>query len=224
MKKIKFNELIEKAFSIGYEYAQKEFGAIKRENKKKKREWEGKEGEKVLNDSSFVLNHGHKLEKYNNMKEGDVNESKAKQRAAMRLERIISRSKEDLRRHKYSPDQSLNDLINMRGDAEMDSFYKPNRKQKYVGKESKNKTRAFYIKSLNNSKLDSIKVEKMIKEETKKKNFNKDTSTKKNLKKAGLALTATAAIAGTAYGAKKLYDKKKKKEAEKEQNKKKAED
>jgi hypothetical protein len=32
-------ELIERAFCEGYEYAQKEFGAVKRENKKKKREW-----------------------------------------------------------------------------------------------------------------------------------------------------------------------------------------
>lgn len=39
MKKYEFDELIEKAFSIGYEMGQREFGAIKRENKKKKREW-----------------------------------------------------------------------------------------------------------------------------------------------------------------------------------------
>ena len=37
MKKTEFNELIEKAFSLGYEEAQKEFGAVKRENKEKKR-------------------------------------------------------------------------------------------------------------------------------------------------------------------------------------------
>ena len=212
MKKTEFNELIEKAFSMGYEEAQKEFGIVKRENKEKKRRWEAKEGEKVLNDPHFILDHGHKLKKYNNMKEGE-----AKQRAATRLERIISRSK--VRRNKYSPDQSLNDLINMRGDEEMDFYYEPNRKQKYVGK-NKNKTRDLYIKLLNNSKLDSIKADKMIKEETKKENFNKDTSTKKNLKKAGLALAGTAAVASAVYGAKKLYDKKKKKkEAEKEQNK-----
>ena len=44
MKRVDFNELIEKAFSMGYERAQKEFGAVKRENKKKKREWEIKSG------------------------------------------------------------------------------------------------------------------------------------------------------------------------------------
>ena len=213
MKKIEFNELIEKAFSMGYKYAQKEFGIVKKENKKKKREWEAKEGEKVLNDPLFIFDHGHKLEKYNNIKEGNVNESKAKQRAATRLERIISRSK--VRGDKYSPDQSLNDLINKRGDEEMDSFYEPNRKQKYVGK---NKKKRFYIKLLNNNKLDFIKAEKMKKEETKKENFNKDTLTKKNLKKAGLALAGTAAVVGTAYGIKKLHDKKKKREEE--QNKK----
>ena len=45
MKKTEFNELIEKAFSMGYEIGQKEFGAVKRENKKKKRAWEIKNGE-----------------------------------------------------------------------------------------------------------------------------------------------------------------------------------
>lgn len=40
MKRTDFNELIEKAFSMGYEEAQKEFGAVKRENKKKKRTYE----------------------------------------------------------------------------------------------------------------------------------------------------------------------------------------
>ena len=35
-------KLIEKAFCEGYEYAQKEFGAVKRENKKKKRKESGK--------------------------------------------------------------------------------------------------------------------------------------------------------------------------------------
>lgn len=63
MKKTDFNELIEKAFSMGYEEAQKEFGIVKRENKAKKRRWEAKEGEKVLNDPHFILDHGHKLKK-----------------------------------------------------------------------------------------------------------------------------------------------------------------
>ena len=40
MKKTEFNELIEKAFSMGYEIGQKEFGQVKRENKKKKRTYE----------------------------------------------------------------------------------------------------------------------------------------------------------------------------------------
>ena len=228
MKRFEFNELIEKAFSMGYEIGQKEFGAVKRENKRKKREWEAKEGEKVLNGSSFVLNHRSILKKYDNIVKGNVNESyKAKQRAATRLERLDSRIKEALYRHKYSPDQNLNDLINLRGDAEMDSFYEPNgkhksnRKQKYVGKKSNEDEKRFYIESLNNSKLDSIKADKMIKEEIKKNHSNKGILDKKNLKRAGLALAGTAAAAGIAYGAKKLYDKKKKKkEAEKEQNKK----
>jgi hypothetical protein len=48
----------------------------------------------------------------------------------------------------------------------------------------------------------------------------KKIRTSKNLKKAGLALAGTAAVASAVYGAKKLYDKKKKKKEQEEQNKK----
>lgn len=36
MKKTEFNELIEKAFSMGYEMGQKEFGQVKKKIRKRK--------------------------------------------------------------------------------------------------------------------------------------------------------------------------------------------
>lgn len=195
MKRIEFNELIEKAFSMGYEEAQKEFGIVKRENKKKKREWLEKLGKEKGNKKdreSNKFNIFFKLSK-NNAEPEDLVER----------ENIINSGANVRSGRKFNYDSQYKDWGNPKNLNEV-----INRRENWItelsgkSKEERNENGIVYNKILL----------KKLKE-------------KRNLKKAGLALAGTAAVTSAVYGAKKLYDKKKKKKKkEQEEQNKKAED
>ena len=132
MKKFEFDELIEKAFSIGYEYAlmeQREFGAVKRENKKKKREWEKSLGRDAKVDNNSGLNY------LNGYIAGKRAADKTKKGESWRLDfdgddvsagRLLRKNEND----NYIS-QSLNDRINRKGEAEKIYFQKM-KKNRYL--------------------------------------------------------------------------------------------
>lgn len=233
MNKFEFVELIEKAFSMGYEYAleeQREFGIVKRENKKKKRKWLERLGKEETNyngqeevarnikDKKFwrlVNNHplealdyfgGPTREEINSVNKTDGNVNAG--RHNVKYSRIRSGK------------ETINDVINERlerkgiSDRDLEIF---------------NRGKIEDIKDA--EKYDFILEKSYLKNQLKnKKNkleeLEKELEKKKNLKRAKMALIGTVA-AGTGLGlaltAKKLYDKKKKKK-QKEQNKEKEED
>ena len=279
MKRFEFNELIEKAFSLGYEEAQKEFarkdyeGLTKRQkealrqrrrdyakslNEKRNSfreqmedfDWENPEAFNSISSKSGVAGGGVKstittetgrggrtgkaykeLHKKTHLGEM-LNQS---ERASKLMRENVEKEIKPGRAAKGSDfltNETLNRLGKSKGksrkwdrDHEVRSPYSMNDGYFYGVKESDFKNNEEL-----NEKLKNLKKRKQAEKEyaglfdkiTAKERLEniKKIRTSKNLKKAGLALAATAAVAGTAYGAKKLYDKKKKKEAEKEQNKK----
>ena len=237
MKRIEFNELIEKAFSIGYEMGQKEFG--NKENKRKRKEWEWKEADKI----------GQKL-----MRDG-IEMTKGDAIRAQRLKNVADThggvgryiDEKNIPHDIYS-DEVLNLITGKKEDRSV--HHKINTRS--IAKNRSGKiTKKSLLKGIeqdiaisdlgdvDNVHINANRYETMrtggkrrgdfIKNNKKEENSNikKDILDKKNLKKAGLALAGTAAAAGIAYGAKKLYDKRKKAREEAKKNKeqnKKAED
>ena len=223
MKRIEFNELIEKAFSMGYKMGQKEFGAVKRENKKKKREWLEKLGkeETNYNGQEKVAQRINDKEYWRQLKKNPF--EAIKYIGGPTREQINSVSKTDGNvnagryniKYRRSGNETINDVINERlrekrgSDRDLEIF---NKKK---------------IKDIKDAEKYDFKLEKSYLKnqlKNKKNKLKEELEKKENLKKAGLALAGTAAAAGIAYGAKKLYDKRKKAREEakknKEQNKK----
>ena len=258
MKRFEFNELIEKAFSMGYEYAQKEFG--NKENKRKRKEWEWNEADKI----------GQKL-----IRDG-VKMTKGDAIRAQRLKNVAEThggvgryfDEENIPHDIYSDevldlftgekkDRSVHHKINTRsiiknrsGKITKKSLQKgieqdviisdlgdvnnvhvnANRYETMRTGGKRESTEDFINRVKNkvkNLKKENEEANKKINEafENTKKSFDdiankkiealdrleniRKIRTKKNLKKAGLALAGTAAVAGTAYGIKKLRDRKK---------------
>ena len=229
MRNFEFDELIEKAFSMGYEYAlmeQREFGAVKKENKRKKREWLKKLGrEKGWNWENDDNNGGlHYFDGYI-----------AGKRAADKTEKgkswKIDFDGDDvsagrlLRKRNEDDSSSLNNRINRKGSQELNQ----KGKQRFVGKNSEKRDQGaidrINRRSIENRKWDAkMARDKSIQEEqenaekifeAKRRLENiKDIRKKKNIKKAA-AILGTGALVGTAaYGIKKYRDNRK---AEKEE-------
>ena len=212
MKRFDFNELIEKAFSMGYEMGQKEFGAVKRENKKKKREWEIKDGDLSYYGARKVAE--RKFAPKN--RKGYIPTNKE----------VDSISDEDVKIHnsrgriKYGGN---NEEIIYRGRNINNIIDAKDKKLKTDGRQKLKEYMDGGKRSLREYKEDGLLS--IINDPNSI--FRRNKSTKSLKKKAGLALAGTAAAAGIAYGAKKLYDKRKKAREEAKKNKeqnKKAED
>ncbi len=186
---------------MGYEYAleeQKEFG--NKENKKKKRAWEVRQGMDAI--------WNNKLDFYDGLGIGEDHGRKEKASDDWRNIDVAA----GRRARKKEEESGLNGIINKRGSAEKNHFYKNPEKQRYVGKD-RNHRSDNYIKSINNLKLSEIKEEKQekarqkFKEEAKSRLENiKNIRVKKNLKKAGMVAGGVALAAGAAYGIKKHHD------------------
>lgn len=286
MKRFDFNELIEKAFCLGYEEAQKEFarkdyeGLTKRQkealrqrrrdyakslNEKRNSfreqmedfDWENPEAFNSISSKSGVAGGGVKstittetsrggrtgkaykdLHKKTHLGEM-LNQS---ERASKLMRENVEKEVKPGRAAKGS-DFYTNETLNVLGKSKGDSK-KFDRDNKVRDHYSKNDGEFFGRKESNfrtneklNEKLKNLKERKQSEKEyaglfdkmdAKERLENiKKIRTSKNLKKAGLALAGTAAAAGIAYGAKKLYDKRKKAREEAKKNKeqnKKAED
>ena len=247
MKRIEFNELIEKAFSMGYEEAQKEFGAVKRENKKKKREWLRNKGEKESNSFINQALGDNVFEKQKKL----LNDRKKNPSISINDDDVfVSLGNKKKHSSKPSSGEGINDIIHnneLKKSGKNKSFdfddYNDDLKYKYkIGKYKKTSPEENKFKNLKD-KLKELseeneRINKNIQKsfENTKKSFDdianrrikavdrleniRNIRTKKNLKKAGLALAGTAAVASAVYGAKKLYDKKKEKKEQEQQNKK----
>lgn len=281
MKRFDFNELIEKAFCLGYEEAQKEFarkdyeGLTKRQkealrqrrrdyakslNEKRNSfrdqledfDWENPEAFNSISSKSGVAGGGVKstittetsrggrtgkaykdLHKKTHLGEMLNQSERASKLMRENVEKEVKPGRAAKGRDYYT-NKDLNLIGKIKGESK-----KWDRDNKVRDRYSKHDDKFFdEIKESNfrnneklNEKLKNFKERKQAEKEyaglfdkieAKERLENiKKIRTSKNLKKAGLALAGTAAAAGVAYGAKKLYDKRKKaKEAEKEQNKK----
>lgn len=212
MNRFDFNELIEKAFSMGYECAleeleeQREFG--NKENKRKRREWERQQGINARYDGNKLSFDDGRIIGKRHAESGHEMEYDARNIAAARALRY----KENREDRDWD---SLNGAINARGTAEKNSFYKNPHKQRYVGKNKEDRSDD-YIKAINKqrienrkNKIEESKIASKIDEIEKK-----DNGTKKNLKRAGAILGGATLIGAAAYGIKKHQDKKR---AEKEE-------
>ena len=207
MNRFDFNELIEKAFSMGYEYGQREFG--NKENKRKRREWEIQrgidaryDGDKLGFDDGRIVGERH-------AKNGHMMEYDARNVAAARA----LRDKENREDWDW---ESLNGAINARGTSEKNRFYKNPHKQRYVGKDKEFKSDD-YINTINKQRVADRKnkiEEKNSKIASKFDEIIKDDETKRNLKRAGAVLGGATLIGAAAYGIKKHQDKRR---AEKEE-------
>ena len=221
MKKFEFDELIEKAFSIGYEYAleeQKEFG--NKENKRKKRAWESSLGKKILEknellDKNSTKDHIGRLRFLKKCREAIKNGGGLSNIPKDVKEFIDGVNDEDafvnlgrLNNRDHSSDNtfvgkySLNDVINQRSKKQANDDL--DRYNKRILKDYKGiKNNDWY---LGHSHLED-RINKIKELEEKEERL-------KNLKKAGIILGTGAAIAGTAYGIKRYRDKKKKEKEE----------
>ncbi len=218
MKKFEFNELIERAFSVGYECAQREFS--NKENKEKKRAWEILQGEKriplfnknktkssiadliYLKKVRKALKNGSTLPQRVDIKVEDND-------ALVNLGRIgNNKSNNDIR---YTA-SSINDVINQRANAsdknKLDIYNKDVLKTYKKAKEDD-----FYLDNTHfENRLGKLKKE--LKQEL----IKKKEQRLEDLKKIGAIIGGTAIIAGTAYGIKKYRDKKKEKRENKEED------
>ena len=206
MKKTEFNELIEKAFSMGYEYGQREFG--NKENKRKRRAWEIEQGIHARYDSDKLGFDDGRIVGERHAKNGHMMEYDARNVAAARALRYKENREE-------GDWDSLNGAINARGTAEKNSFYKNPHKQRYVGKDKESRSDD-YINTINKQRVANRKRDREWENEQKALNeiIEKNNKTKRNLRRAGAVLGAGALVGTAAYGIKKYRDNRK---AEKEE-------
>ena len=218
MKKFEFNELIEKAFSMGYEYAQKEFGAVKRENKKKKREWEIKSGNLSKSDAREVAER-----KFNP-------NPKSKKFYLPTSQEIESINDEDIRirngrgkrirrgNDNYYKDKDINNVISNK--ARILENEGRQRLKEYMddGKEDLKRYKKGGFESIIGDLEDKVTYGKSS-------YFRRNKETKALKKKAALIGAGILGTGVAAYAGKKAYNKyKAKKQKEQEEQNKKAED
>ena len=220
MKKFEFDELIEKAFSIGYEYAleeQKEFG--NKENKRKRREWELKNGKKDEEDLSF----------YEGWLAGKKAAGKTEKGDAYRImgpeASKIAAARKKARLNEPYCSGTLNERINDKGKAEKDILLKNKEKQVFVGN-NRDKRNNNSISRINKADLsfNRLKKKRAIEAEEAEK-LDKEIAlyrlknikrirTEKNIKRGAALVGGAALIGAAAYGIKKHQDKRR---AEKEE-------